>query len=177
MPKLSEMLFGRKEKKEQLPLFTPQQQEFMSSLLQQTQPGMQSGLQYLTSLLGGGEEAFSAFEAPLKRQFEEQTIPALAERFAGLDAQGSSAFGQALSQAGAGLTENLAALREGLKGQAITQLQGLTGMGLGQQFENLLRPATGGLLGGLVGGLGQGAGQAGGQAGMAALLKLLTGGM
>jgi len=159
---LSNFFKGTKDKWEQKQLFTPQQQAFMDAMMAGAQPGLESGLGYLSSLLGGGQEATQAFEAPLMRQFQEQTIPALAERFAGLDAQGSSAFGQSLGQAGAGLAENLAALREGLKMQAIGQLSQLGGMGLGQRYENILRPgrpgALGGILGGLAGGIGAGLG-------------------
>lgn len=177
MPKLSEALFGKKDKIEQLPMFTPEQQAFLSKILGGSQEGIGSGMEYLTQLLSGDEGAFEAFEAPMKRQFEEETVPGLAERFAGLDAQGSSAFGQALGQAGAGLTENLAQLREGLKGQALSQLQGLAGMGLGQQFENILRPGTGGAFGELAGGLGQGLGMAatGGLGGLGGIFSKMFG--
>lgn len=149
----------------------------MDSMMSGSQPGLESGMSYLSSILGGDETSAGAFEAPLMRQFQEQTVPELAERFASLDAQGSSAFGQSLGQAGAGLAENLAALREGLKMQAIQQLQGLGGMGLGQRFENILRPGRQGALGpilaaaagGMAGGFGQsaGAGMFGGGAGAA----------
>lgn len=160
MPKLSEFLFGKKEKTQQMPLFSPEQQAFMDMLLQGTKPGVQSGMEYLSQLLSGDEKEMDIFEAPLRRQYEEQTIPSLAERFASLDAQDSSAFGQALGQAGAGLTENLAALRQGLKMQALQQLQGLFTPGLGQRQENILRPGTSGFLGGVAQGAGQGLGQA-----------------
>jgi hypothetical protein len=95
-------------------------------------PLYNSGLQYLMQILGGGEEGFKNFEAPFMRQFNEQTIPGIAERFAGAGAQSSSAFQQALGQAGAGLSENLAALRSGLQMQALpTALQYAQ-----QPFEN-----------------------------------------
>ena len=135
---------GGGDEVQQLQLYTPQQQDFMSMILGGATPGMESGLSYLSQMLSGDEEAFSAFEDPYKRQFQEQTIPGLAERFASLDAQGSSAFGQALGGAGAGLSENLASLREGLKMQSISQLQGLSGLGLKQQFENLYKQDSGG---------------------------------
>ncbi len=170
MPKLSEIFGGKKERMEKAPMFTPEQEAFLNQLLGGSQEGMSSGMEYLTNLLSGDTEAF---EAPLKRQFEEETIPGLAERFAGADAQESSAFGQALGQAGAGLTENLSQLREGLKGQALSQLQGLAGMGLGQRFENVLRPGTTGILGGLSQGLGEGLGSAatGGLGALSGLFK------
>jgi hypothetical protein len=148
MPKLSEMLFGKKERIDQLPLFTPEQQEYFKMLLEGSKPGVESGMDYLTQLLSGEEGAFDTFAAPLRREFEEQTVPNLAAMFAGKGGGlGSSGFAQSLSSAGAGLTENLAALRENLKMQAISGLRGFGQMGLGQQFESMLRPGTGGLFG------------------------------
>jgi len=151
-------LFGEKGEMQQAQMYTPEQQKFMDMILKGAGGGMGSGMDYLSSILSGDESAYSKFEAPLKRQYEEQTIPALAERFAGLDAQRSSAFGQSLGQAGAGLTENLAALRENLKMQALQQLQGMAGMGLEQRFENIYKQGSSGLVGAAMGGIGQGAG-------------------
>lgn len=114
-------------------------------------PLYQSGASYIQNLLSGSPEAFSAFEAPYKRQFEEQIVPALAERFSGLGAgaQRSSAFQQALGQAGASLSENLASLRAGLQGgaadqalgyaqQPISNLQGFSQLGLGTSTKSFV---------------------------------------
>jgi hypothetical protein len=144
-----------------------------SSNIQQS-PLYQQGSSYLSSLLSGSPEATAAFEAPYMRQFNEQIVPGLAERFSGLGAgaQSSSAFSQALGAAGAGLQENLASLREGLRGQAagqalgyaqqpISNLQGLAGLGLGtstKAFAPREKPFWQQLLLGLGGGVGTGAG-------------------
>ena len=114
-----------------------------SSNIQQS-PLFQQGSSFLQNLLSGSSEASAAFQAPAMRQFHEQIVPALAERFSGLGAgaQSSSAFSQALGSAGAGLSENLAALRGqlGLQGagmglgyaqQPISNLQGFSQLGLG----------------------------------------------
>jgi len=146
MPKMSEFLFGKPEQMQQFQNYTPQQQQFMDMMLQQGGQGMQDSWKYLMQIMSGDPQATQAFEAPYMREFQESTIPNIAEQFASLDAQGSSAFGQSLSSAGAGLQENLAALREGLKMQAIQQMQGMVGMGTGQQFENVMRPETSGFL-------------------------------
>lgn len=139
----------------------PQQQSAFSQLLAALQPLGQSSASYYQNLLSGSPEAFSAFEAPYKRQFEEETIPGLSERFAGLGALSSSGFQQALGQAGAGLSENLAALRGGLQNQAAGQgmsgLQNLLGMStqslVPKQLSFLKQ-----LLTSLSGGVGQGIG-------------------
>lgn len=132
---------GKKGKVKQASKYTPQQILFMQNMLEGSQPGMLQGMDYLTKMISGDESAYAKFEKPYMTQFNQEIIPALAERFAGMDAQSSSAFGQALGGAGAGLMENLAALREGLRSQALSQLQGMSGIGLQQQFENYYQPA------------------------------------
>lgn len=132
--------------------------------------------QLLPQLLGRAQGMdMGAFEAPYKRQFEQEIIPGLAERFAGLGAgsQSSSAFQQALGQAGAGLTENLAMLREQQQQnalQSLAQLLGIPmeglvkkGLGLGQRFGQagagaLGGAASGALAGSVIPGIGTGLG-------------------
>lgn len=136
--------------------FNPEQQQLFSRLMQAlsgqnlsvgANPLYQSGSNYLQNLLQGGDEAFSAFEAPYKRQFNEQTIPGIAERFsgAGAGAQSSSAFQQALGQAGAGLSENLASLRSGLQMSALPTAFSAAGIP-GEQAQGLLGLNTQALL-------------------------------
>lgn len=88
--------------------------------------GYNSALDILQQMLNPQSDEYRNFEAPYRREFEEQTIPNLAERFAGMGAQGgalsSSAFGQALGAAGAGLQEKLAYLKSGLRQSAIERL-------------------------------------------------------
>lgn len=167
-----------------LSTLNPQQQTLLSQLLGsmqgqsgniQQQPTFQAGQSYLQKILGGDTEAF---EAPVLRQFREQTIPGIAERFSGLGsgAQSSSAFQQALGGAGADLGERLGALRGGLQMQAlpraldfaqqpVSNLQNLLGLQTQAMMpkqrpfwqEALLgvSPGVGGALGG---GLGSGIG-------------------
>lgn len=78
-----------------------------------------AGSEYLNNLLSGDPEAFKNFEAPYMRQFQEEIIPEIANRFGGR--QQSSAFQQALGQQASGLSERLAALRSGLQMQAAPQ--------------------------------------------------------
>jgi hypothetical protein len=161
--------------------FNPQQAQLFQQLLASlggTQglnqnPLFQSGQTYLQNLLSGSPEAFEQFERPFKRQFEEQTIPALAERFSsmGAGAQRSGAFQQALSQAAAGLSENLASLRGQLQLGAIpqalgfaqapfNQLQSLLGMNT-MGFTPKQKPWWQELLTGAAPGIGQAAGLGG----------------
>lgn len=100
---------NKKPEAKQYPNMSPEQQAFQDKILQ---------------MLGGqlGDESFETFAAPYKREFEEQTIPGISERFAGLGGLSSSGFTQSLGQAGAGLNEKLAALQQGLKSQKFSQL-------------------------------------------------------
>lgn len=111
---------------EQLPRFSPEQQSALSQLLQQ----------------GLSNADFSNIEKQARTQFQTQTVPSIAERFAGLSSgpAGSSRFRGALGAAGAGLEQNLAALRS---------QYGLQQLGLGLQptFENIYTPRSEGLLG------------------------------
>jgi len=123
-------LFGGKRQPQttQLQRFTPEQQSALSQLLQTGLQGLQNPM-----------EGFEPIAQQAKRQFQQETVPSLAERFTSLGggAQRSSAFQGALGRAGAGLSENLAGMgtRYGLQRQG--QLQNLLGMGLTPQFENI----------------------------------------
>ena len=104
---------------------------------------------------------FENFEAPLKRDFEENTVPGLANQFAGMGSGGnldSSAFRNQLAREGSNLHTNIAALRGGMQQNAIPQLmqyaqqpfQNLMSMyntALGPQPNNQYFPATPGPLG------------------------------
>ena len=147
----------------------------------QQSPLFQQGSNFLQSLLSGSPEATAAFEAPAMRQFNEQIVPGLAERFSGLGAgaQSSSAFSQALGSAGAGLSENLAALRGqlglqaagqglGYAQQPISNLLGFSQLGLGTGTKALMpkqAPFWQQLLLGLGGGASQGLGSMAGMYG------------
>ena len=156
---ISDILFGKKEKFEQVPTMTPEQQQLLSQLLGGLGGPLGMGLQNLMQLLSGAPEALEAFQAPAMRQFEEQIVPGIAERFTGVGGQRSSAFQQALGGAGAGLAERLSAQRAGLQQGAMGQLGGLLGAGLGAQpFGYRFTPGQAGFLGGMGGGLGGGLG-------------------
>ena len=148
-----DFLFGQKAKDEKRELFSPEQTQLLDQLRGGVGEQVPQMFQFLSQLLSQDPEQLKAFEAPARRQFEEQTLPTIAERFSGMDAQKSSAFGQQLGQAGAGLEEQLAAQRGGMGMQALQQLQQLLSPALAQQTENIHKPQTFGLLGNLLSGL------------------------
>lgn len=162
---LKEALFGTPGRIEAFPTMTGEQQQLFSQLLGGLGGPLSSGLGNLQALLSGSPEALEAFQRPAIRQFEEEVVPGIAERFSGMGAgaQGSSAFGQQLGAAGAGLAERLSAQRAGLQSQALSQLSQLLGLGIGTKaFQPLQIPGQEGGLGKLLGGVGQGLGMAGG---------------
>lgn len=75
---------------------------------------------YWYQVLQDNPELMKQFEAPYMRQFNEQTIPDLAEQFAGMGsgALSSSGFRNAAVNAGVDLSERLAAIRANLKNNA-----------------------------------------------------------
>ena len=147
---------------EQIQNMNPQQQQLMSQLLSQLGGAQGSGMEWLQQMLSGDPEVMAAFEAPYKRQFEQETVPGIAERFAGMGsggAQSSSAFNQTMGQAGSELSQNLAALRGGLQQNAMNSLQGMMGQGYKPQFESMYKQPTMGIIPSMIGQFAQGAGQ------------------
>ena len=173
MPGILETIFGAKDKISNIPTLTGGQSQLLNQLLGQLggmgAPTGAYGMAQsrLADLLGGGSDVYNAFAAPYMRQFQEQTIPQLAERFAGLGGRGgalsSSGFGQGLGAAGAGLQESLASMGAGLQQNALQQALGqynaLANLGLGTRaFQPTYQPGTTGLIGPLLGGIGAGIG-------------------
>jgi hypothetical protein len=83
----------------------------------------QQGGEWLNSLFND-PEFFRRFEAPLQRQFEEETIPGLTNRFAAMGsggALGSTGFRNQLAREGERLHENIAAQRGNMQQQGVNQ--------------------------------------------------------
>jgi hypothetical protein len=160
---LKDFLVGPSEEFKQFSQLNPEQQQALSQILGkidpsqfaiQQQPTYQAGQSYLQSLLGGD---ISQFADPYMRQFKEQTIPGIAEQFAGLGGLSSSGFQQALGGAAAGLQERLASLRGQLQMQALPQALGyaqapaesqlaLANLGLRPSQQTVFRPGGPGIL-------------------------------
>jgi len=116
---IKKFFFGSKRKKEQLPRYTPQQEQALNQLLSQ----------------GMSNQNPQAIEDRYTRMFEEDIMPGIAEQFTGMGAQGSGAFRSALGRAGGDLASQLAALRSG-RGMQQTQI------GLTPQFDTNIVPGT-----------------------------------
>lgn len=148
---IGKFLFGSDPEIQQLQNLNPQQQQLLQQLLSGGMGNLQGGQNYLSKLFGNNSEDFSDFENPFITQFNEQTVPGLAERFSGMGARNSSAFTQALGQAGAGLSQNLASLRGNLRQNALGHTFGQAQLGLGTSpFNYLQQPGTQGLVPGAI---------------------------
>lgn len=157
---LGNLFSSKPDKFRQVSLLSKDQQRGLKDYFRNpigNNPLYQQGNNYLQNLLSGAPGATQAFEAPYLTQFYQQTVPQLSELFGGFGtgagAQQSSAFQNALGQAGAGLSENLAALRSQLQMQALPQALGyaqqpysnqLAGLGV-RAFENTMQPGQAGI--------------------------------
>lgn len=105
-------------------------------------PTFQGGQQWLQGLFND-PEFFRSFEAPLMRQFNEEIIPGLANRFAGMGtggSLGSTGFRNQLAREGSNLSTNIAALRGGMQQQAIPQALAYAQQPI-SNYQNLLNYA------------------------------------
>ena len=132
-----EYLWGAPEKSYLFPQFNAPQQQ-----------GFQFALQNALQNLGNNQFDFAPIEQQARAGFAESTIPSIAERFSALGAQKSSAFGQQLGAAGAGLERELAAMKANYNLQRQPMFQQLLGLGLTPQYQSFFAPATQGLFGG-----------------------------
>lgn len=158
MSAFSKFFLGEPGRAQQLPTMTPDQMQLLQSLTGGLQAPLSSALGNLQSILGGKQGAFDQLERPALRQFEQQIIPQISERFGGQGALSSSGFQQSLSQAGANLAENLASKRAAMQSGAINQLMQLLGLAQKQPFEYLKSGGGEGALPGILAALGTAAG-------------------
>jgi hypothetical protein len=140
-----EFAVGTPDTVEQYSTVNPQQQAILQ-LLQQL------GIQGLQNPYAG----FEPIAQQAQNQFNQQTVPTLAERFSSLGSNNisSPAFASQLGQAGAGLSTDLAAMQSGYGQQNIQQLLQMLQLGLQPQSENIFRPGQPGVLQGLLGNAG-----------------------
>lgn len=112
---------------EQISNLTPQQLRIEKERRRASKGAFSQAGDYWRNILSNNPEAFSAFEAPAQRQFNEQIIPDLAEQFAGMGAGNlsSSGFRNSAVGAGADLSERLASMRAQLRENAASNLYNL----------------------------------------------------
>lgn len=142
---------GSEDQYKQLSKLGPEQQQLFNQLLQAISGQGAGGAfgdaaDYWRNLLSNESQDFDAFAAPEMRRFREQTIPDLAEQFAGMGsgALSSSGFRNAAVSAGTDLEERLGAIRAGLRSKAAESLAGLGQSGLNPYYENIYEKGTSG---------------------------------
>src|SRR6266404_1884571 len=153
--KQGSFLFGSPEEHERVSTLRPEQEPLFRQL-QAALQGQGAGgafgqsADYYRGLLGNNSQDFNSFAAPEMRQFNEQTIPGLAEQFAGFGGSGSldgSGFRNAAINAGTDLSERLGAIRAQLRQQGAQGLSGLGQQGLGNYSQDVMtKPGTEGFL-------------------------------
>lgn len=158
MSAFSKFFLGERGRVQQIPSLSPDQMQLIQSLTGQLGGPLTSGLQNLRGILGGGPEAFKQLEAPALRQFEQQIIPQISERFGGAGALSSSGFQQSLSQAGSNLAENLASKRAEMQSGALNQLMQLLTQSQNPRFQNIQTSGSEGALMGILKAIGLGVG-------------------
>jgi len=118
--------------------FSEPQQQGQNQMLQQA----------LAGLGGGNKFNFAPIAQQARTNFAQQTVPGIAERFSSMGsggAQRSSAFGQQLGSAGAGLEGNLAGMEQDYGLQQQQMLMNLLGIGMQPQFESAYQPRQPGI--------------------------------
>ncbi len=166
---------------EQQSSYSPQQQGGINDILNMVKgmkgnaditqnQGFQNGQNWLNDLFND-QNFFDKFQAPMERQFSEQTAPDLANRFAGMGSggsTGSTAFCNQANREGENLQEKIAAMRGGMQQQGVNQglqyaqqpfnnMMNMYGLGLGSPMMNQYAPATTGGFGSLAAPFAQGA--------------------
>lgn len=164
--------------------YNPNQLGLIDNLISQIKGGnkditqnqnYQQGQNWLSGLFSD-PDFFKNFEAPLQRQFQEQTVPDLANRFASMGsggAMGSTGFRNQLAREGSNLSTNIAALRGGMQQQGVNQalqygqqpIQNMMQMlqSALQPTQNVYQGPTAGPLGNIMSSLAGGAAQGFGQ--------------
>jgi len=129
-------MLGTPDKRENIDLYTPQQQGMQSRLAQLGIGGIE---QLYPQMMQDPYKGFDALANEARTNFQQQTLPTIAERFTQMGAQRSSAFPQQLGAAGAGLDQGLASMKsqygQQMMGMQGNFLQSLLGSGLQQQFQ------------------------------------------
>ena len=147
MPNIGEWLFGSDAKMKKFDQYSPEQNDFFKQFMSQLQGlggqggGAQNAMGLLQDYLNPESDVYKNFEKPYMQEFEQQTLPGIANRYAGLNAMGgglsSSGFGQSLGAAGSQLQTNLAGMKSQMQRQSINDILGqynqMANMGLNAQ--------------------------------------------
>lgn len=125
-----------------LPTKDARQQQLSSDVYGAISPHVGQSFSSLGKMASGDQSEFEAMEKPALRQFG-QLQGNMASRFSGIGSgsRNSSGFQNTMSEAGAGLAEQLQSQRMGYQTQARQQMMSMISELLGQKnFESLMAP-------------------------------------
>lgn len=118
-------LFTKPSQIIQAPTRSNVQMEAMNQLLSSILPQLQQNI------------GFEPIAEAAQQRFQQQTLPSISERFAGMNAQRSSGYNQALANAQRDLQTQLAGQQAQFQLGQQSNLGSLLGIGLQPQFENI----------------------------------------
>jgi hypothetical protein len=123
----SDFWLGKEGEFKRVSPLRPEQEEAYRNYLDAVKGGQAEAAEYYRKILSDDPEVYQQLFAPEMQQFQQETMPSLAEQYAGLGsgAISSSGFQQTAAKAGADLSERLASMRAKLKGEAAGSLAGL----------------------------------------------------
>jgi len=179
---LGSWLFGQETKTKKLPVYNQGQNQLLEMMMSQLMGGGQQGfggsqggygnaMGILQQYLNPQSDIYKNFEQPYMDQFNQETIPMLAERFAGMGgglgagATSSSGFGQSIGAAGANLQHQLASMKSGMQRGSIQDILGQYNQMFNiKPFGYMQKPASAGFIPTVGAKFAEGAGQAAGAA-------------
>lgn len=159
MPKLSELLFGGKDKIKKAKTLSPEQEELMALITE----GLKTGQGPLADIFGGfNKQAFEeGVTQPALKNFQENILPMIQEKFIAGNQVAGSGMRRGQLKAATDLQSQLAALMYQAQQDAIkNRSEGLkTSLGT-QTFQNIYQQGKSGIIPAFIQGAGQGLGQA-----------------
>ncbi len=102
----------------------------------------QAGLDFNRQMLDPNSQAYQNLEAPYRRQYQEETVPRIAEAFSAYDAQDSSAFRQSLGRSAEDLEMNIAGQKQSAMSNAAQSMLQYS-QAPGNIYQSLINTALG----------------------------------
>ena len=150
MPKLSHVLWGKKEKNYQQTLLHPEQQKIQQQLEDASQRRGAGGAfgesaDYYRDLMEQDPRVMQQMDAPEMDRYNNEIVPGLSEQFGGMGGLSKESFRDAASNNSESLSERLRAMRSGLRMQGAQGLSNMANFALRPTVENIHRPETSGM--------------------------------
>lgn len=161
MPKLKEILFGSSDKVKQYNTQDPMQQQLMALINE----GLTNSTGAFKDLFGdfNQEEFQKGVADPALKNFKDNVLPLILEKFVSGNSVGGSAMNRAVVKGGTDLQSKIAELMYGAQqDQKKMKFEGLKTATGTQTVENIMHPGKGGVVQAFAQGAGQGMGNSAG---------------